>query len=62
MLAYRCMMMATKDRYEAPYPVMRLNQYGLHELFVYSLMKIGAANASAPQSKTNAIAKPHIAG
>ena len=34
MLAHRCMLMVTKDRYEVPYPVSRLNQYGLNELFV----------------------------
>lgn len=48
MLAYRCMMMATKDRYDVPYPVSRLNQYGLHELFVYALMKKGATHVAKP--------------
>ncbi len=46
MLAYRCMAMVTKDRYEAPYPVSRLNQYGLHELFVYALSRKGIKDVS----------------
>lgn len=55
MLAHRCMMMVTKDRYEVPYPVSRLNQYGLNELFVYALTRRRAIDASAhtPKQSTN---------
>jgi hypothetical protein len=50
MLAHRCMMMVTKDRYEVPYPVSRLN-----ELFVYALTRRKAIDASAltPKQTTN---------
>lgn len=60
MLAHRCMMMVTKDRYEVPYPVSRLNQYGLHELFAYALTKRKAIDASAPTPKQSTPATPVV--
>lgn len=58
MLAHRCMMIVTKDRYEVPYPVSRLNQYGLNELFVYALTRRRAIDASTSTARTTTSATP----